>query len=119
MSHNRTPENQYPALLPQHNTLLGDVHQDADLISAFLGQQKSSGEAKFSINTRQSYEKELRRLVLFCQEINVCLPHVTLTQVNRFLEWLKHPPAQYIAHSRRSYRDPEWRLEWTPPRRIG
>jgi site-specific recombinase XerD len=85
------------------------ITSDAQAIAIFLNQKKSSGEPRYAGNTRQSYEKELRRLILFCQDHQLGFKHLNLGLLNRYLDWLQSPPAHYIGTSRRPCNDPDWR----------
>lgn len=85
------------------------IANDAQAIAIFLNQKKSSGEARYSGNTRQSYEKELRRLILFCNDHQLQFAQLTLGRINQYLAWLQAPPDEYISQSRRPCNDPDWR----------
>lgn len=85
------------------------IASDAQAVAIFLNQKKSSGEARYSGNTRQSYEKELRRLIIFCNDRQLHFGQLTLGHLNQYLSWLQAPPEEYIGQSRRPCNDPDWR----------
>jgi site-specific recombinase XerD len=85
------------------------ISSDLQAVSIFLNQKKSSGEPRYAGNTRQSYEKELRRLLLFCQDYELGFREMNLNHINEYIAWLQEPPERYIGQSRRPCGDPDWR----------
>jgi len=88
--------------------LTSQCHTDQQAIQAFLNLKRSDGQPHFSPNTQLSYEKELRRLTLYCQSQSISFNQINLNHVQQFIDWLSLPPEKFISKAKRSTINPSW-----------
>lgn len=82
------------------SNLIG-VNDDVNAVIEWL--RRSCGNSK---HTEESYSREAKRLIIYCQEIGKSFAELTARDVNDFYALLKNPPQHWIIEKDRRHNEP-------------